>query len=276
MRQILLNTLIIAGLATLPSLTAQTVLSTTRPQVDISILNWEPPSTTANQTQIAIALIQKDIVGNNFQDKLCSDIERALLAKGYKVSRFKNYDEMTFGDKKVNDLVLYVEPLIDISWTVPPAIFGKALSWDDAQAADVKGLVPKHYVASAFGLLPPHLEPVGKPVMWKGTMGLSGSVVLSVRPSITFQEILMRKNIDLPTFTPIAVTGTKATAAGFAGYDLVLNKIVNMDPATSNAYNELAQAVYNPILNTVFNHLDPEEIKPLKAQADEIKAKKSY
>lgn len=241
---------------------------------DVSLLRWTPPESQAPANDISVALIKSANKGNKFNDKLGADIESALIARGYKVSRFSNYNEMTYNDKKSVDLVLFVEPSVAIAWLELPTTIGRPLpSWDDPRAQDIKPLMPQKVKHNLFSQ---ELVPDGHPMMWQGKMGLAGAVAISIRPSTTFQEVLFRKNIELPQVEPETVVGTKATGAFVKNASDLLRITVASDPASGAACNRLIGKIYSNIVDDVYKYLDPAELKPLKAQAEEIRSKKSY
>ncbi len=172
-----------------------------------------------------------------FSERMSLDFQQILSARGYTVrGPFKLYDEMAFPDKKGSDLVL--EPSLDVQL--------EKTTTDHSTNINLLSSSKDTYNLSGEGIL-------------------SGRVTLALLESLS-KERMWFKSIEL---TPVSFKWES-----------------NKDYKSPNAYIEnrdiskpLGQAlenIYKQIMEASWKYLDPEEMKIVKRQAEEIKAKKVY
>jgi len=216
--------------------------------------DFTPPAVTQNPSlQVTFALVgakysedqpwTKVFPFNNFSKNLSSDLQEVLTVRGYTLrGPFSQYDEITFPDKKGCDFVL--TPILDVkvevlnnqTVTVSKNIFSAKLNKYSQQA----------------------------------TIHISGRVTLTIRESLS-NELMSSKSIELPD-TTFMVQGEKVY-----GYDdLPLSEIKTTDPAIASPIGKVLEGIYRRVMQTAWDHLNPDEMAILKNQAEEIKKKKVY
>ena len=159
-----------------------------------------------------------------------------LTAKGFTVrGPFDSYDNIPFPDKKSSDLILI--PTIEFSLNLLDAKFTPNLSM-------------LHISLNTYN--------------YTGKFVLSGKVNLVLRETTT-RELMWAKSIEIPKIElPYNIT---SRSGGSLKYRAAYNGILN----------DVAKAIekqYPTIMETVGKYLDPEEMRLVKKQAQELKEKK--
>lgn len=225
------------------------VQSTTNEEIIYSpIFKYIPPeNSSTGSAKVTFAIVGASYADNvkwtqewpfpDFSERIALDFQQILSARGFTVrGPFKSYDEMAFPDKKGSDLVL--EPKLEVK-------FEKVTTLKDKNIHLLFSTLDS-YTLSGKGMI-------------------SGRVTLSLLESLS-KERMWFKSIELP---PV-------------NFDWISNKEYK-DP---NAYVEnrdiskpLGQAlenIYKQIMETSWKYIDPEEMRIVKKQAEEVKAKKVY
>jgi hypothetical protein len=219
--------------------------------------DYEPPSkAAAKSAQVVFLLVDPAYqekfqyssykIFSDFSKAMSADYNESLTAKGYSVrGPFEYYDQVVYNDKKESDLLLQVEIDFDINpanitWTS----FPKYVSGNGRSAV---------YVTN---------------YNYAGYFILSGKVNLVASEPLT-KEKLWAKSIPLKQkevhIAPAYATEQKNFAVGFS-----------RDPGVINPMIEALEDYYKQVFNTSWNHLDPNELSPLKKEVLEIREKKKY
>lgn len=210
--------------------------------------DYSPPtSATPASANVTFALVNATYSENqpwanqwpftDFSKNMALDFQELLAARGFTVKGpFGSYDELAFPDKKGSDLVL--QPALEVRFEV------------------VNPKSKKH-----VGLLGPDTYSL------QGDASVGGRVTLSMMESLS-KERMWFKSIELPRNT-VRWEGSKRYEAQPAGVDF-------SDPAISNSVGKVMETYYRTVMEAAWKYLDPEEMKLVKKQADEIKAKKVY
>jgi hypothetical protein len=174
----------------------------------------------------------------DFSDRMSLDFQEILSARGFTVrGPYKIYDEMTFPDKKGSDLVLEPNLKIEFNGTTNAKKNFNILGGPDTYSLN-------------------------------GTMTISGRVTLSLLESLS-KERMWFKSIEL---SPISFNweSDKDYTTPNPGY------IDNREPGVSKPLGLALESFYKQIMETSWKYLDPEEMKIVKKQSEEIRAKKVY
>lgn len=174
---------------------------------------------------------------SQFSENMGLDFQEMLVARGYRVKGpFHTVDEMTYPDKKGCDLIL--TPTIHVS----------------VQMSELRN----EQVITIFG-----------PDQYKmqGVAHLSGRVTLSLEESLTGERMWL-KSIELPT-SSVAWEGEKK-------YEYPPSAVDPTDSGIAQSLGPQMEQYYNEVLQTAWNHLDPEEMNAITQQTVELRAKKVY
>lgn len=178
---------------------------------------------------------------NDVSRNMALDFQEIVSARGFSVrGPFGSYDEITFPDKKGSDLVL--QPTLEIR-------------------LDVRNI---SYVKRSPVLVGLRLRD-----RWsmKGEAVIGGRVTLSLMESLS-RERMWFKSIELPQQV-IPWEGQKQYYEAQQGADL-------SDPAISRPLGETMKDFYAKVMQASWKYLDPEEMKLVKKQSEEIRKKKVY
>jgi len=183
---------------------------------------------------------------SDFSKAMAADYNESLTAKGYSVrGPFEYYDQVVYNDKKESDLLLQVEIDFDIN--------GSNVNWSSfSEYVSGKGRYATYRTAYKYA----------------GFFILSGKVNLVAAEPLT-KEKLWAKSIPLKQkqvyIAPVYNTLERSYNVGFS-----------RDPGVINPMIEALQDYYKQVFNTSWNHLDPNELAPLKKEVLEIREKKKY
>jgi hypothetical protein len=165
------------------------------------------------------------------------DFQALLTAKGFTaLGPFASYDEIPFPDKKSSDLLLI--PTVELSWTEPEN--------------------PKWELADGFGPQRPWI------VTGKGEV--NGYINLVLRESLT-RELMWSKRIVISQYEVPYKVSVPAGPGPAVDFLRDYNAITN----------DLAKGIeqqYANLMATAEKYLDPEEMRLVKKQAQELKDKK--
>lgn len=187
----------------------------------------------------------------NLTADLQGDMEELLTGRGYTLEGpFQSRDELVYSAKKNSDLI--VTPEIDIT------VDFINLSWKENQS-----------VLGALADSDPTYS------IEEGTAQVSSRLNLIISESMTGEK-LWTKSLE--------VLDQRVTFTGHQEYPSrpPSNAQVNMNnigKVEIDLQNKVAQALenaYTEVLQTVWDHLDPREMRGIKKQADEIKANTTF
>lgn len=210
--------------------------------------DFTPPTTAApGSADVVFAIVNASYAENQpwmqvwpFTDvsrNMGNDFQEIVSARGFNVrGPFATYDEITFPDKKASDLVLV--PTLEIRLDI------------------ISPQVKKH-----INILGPDSYTVN------GQAAVSGRVTLSLMESLS-KERMWFKSVELQR-TVVPFEGEKEYTAPPAGVD-------PSDPGISKPLGTTMETFYKKVMQAAWNYLDPEEMKIVKKQAEEIKKKKVY
>ena len=225
--------------------------------VEVKKINYDfvPPSTAEEKVGISMILLNPNYASGfeaesqemyvDFIDNMGVDFEEMLIAKGYSLrGPYNTYDEIVYSDKSETDLMLSTE--IDFSYEWSPG------------ALKTKRLVG--YGGSVTGYY----------YQIDGTLELTGKINLVIKESLT-QEKLWVKSIPLDKKSLLIQTARYKVASDAEGRQAVVS-----DAQYKNVMYDALNDYYQKSLTMAWKHLEPEELKPLKKQVEELREKKGY
>lgn len=211
------------------------------------VFDYSPPVEakpgSADVTFAVVGAVGSDLIPTlqQFGQNMAQDFYEILTAHGYTVrGPFRTYDDMTFPDKKGSDLVLI--PDLQIIGN------SSGIRWSQSFGVALLG---------------------GTAFTGEGSLVVSGRVNLVVAESLS-REKMWTKSVDIPPIT-IVVEET----AMYSNSNVPLDVLMKED----GIYNDVAKALeaqYKTILARAYQYLDPEEMRIVKKQAQEIRSKKVY
>jgi len=227
------------------------------PTIKAPSYDFEPPQKApAKSAQVVFLLVdpayQEKFAYSNykifsdFSKAMAADYNESLTAKGYSVrGPFEYYDQVVYNDKKESDLLLQVEIDFDIN--------SSNVNWNSySEYVSGKGRYATYRTAYKYA----------------GFFILSGKVNLVAAEPLT-KEKLWAKSIPLKQkqvyIAPVYNTLERSFNIGFS-----------RDPGVINPMIEALEDYYKQVFNTSWNHLDPNELAPLKKEVLEIREKKKY
>lgn len=177
-----------------------------------------------------------------FGQNISQDFFEILTARGYTVrGPFRNYDDITFPDKKGSDLILMPELQIHGD--------ASGLKWTQSLGAALLG---------------------GTGFTGEGNLVISGRVNLVLAESLSHEK-MWTKSVDIPPLT-VHIEETRMYTSPNVPVPILLER-------EDTVYNDVAKALetqYKVILDRSYQYLDPDEIQIVKKQAQEIRNKKVY
>ena len=236
----------------------------TRPVVEnyVPKFDFQPPSASKpGSTGIALALVDTRYGAQSigawqqvrpfadFTNSMSKDFEEILTNKGFGIKGpFRNYDEMTFPDKKGCQLIL--EPTLELS------VNNMNLSSQLDFAADIFAGPNVHVVKLS------------------GVTALGGRISLILRESLTNEKMWI-KSVELPAKQVTWTTQESYQIPRAGGYPL--EQLVNWaDPGLANPIGKALEEYYQEIMEASWKYLNPEEVQLVNRQAQEIRKKKVY
>jgi hypothetical protein len=242
------------GIIILEGCAMQTAVKKEEPPYVPPSFSFTPPSTApAGSADVTIAIVNASYSENQpwadqwpFTDvskNMSLDFQQIVTARGFPVrGPFGSYDEMTFPDKKGADLVL--QPTLEIRLEMHDLTYRQ---------------IP-----------PPLLSLQTRPTYsMQGKAAISGRVTLSIMESLS-KERMWFKTVELPN-TVIPWEGEKRYASPLSKHDLDFS-----DPGIAKPLGKTMEGFYAKVMQAAWNYLDPDEMKLVKKQAEEIKKKKVY
>lgn len=184
---------------------------------------------------------------SDFSKAMAADYNEALTAKGYTVrGPFEYYDQVVYSDKKESDLMLSVEIDFDLN--------DQNINW-----------MPHQYYISGKG----------KYVQYGTNYSIGGFFVLSGKINIVVSEPITREKLwakSIPLKQKQIPVSSYYYHEQLKNYNIPFSK----DPLIINPITKALEEYYQYVFNTSWNHLDPNELTPLKKEVVEIREKKKY
>lgn len=188
---------------------------------------------------------------DKFSENMALDFQELLSARGFTArGPFRSYQDMTFPDKKGTDLIL--EPLLQVNVDVRDVKYDQNFG---------------QRIADRYTLV--------------GNVTLSGRVTLSVEESLS-KERMWFKSIELsPKTIPWVGTKEYSMAKDPQSGQMYIPKITEdrldySDPGFTQAIGKPIEDFYIDVLQNAWKYLDPEEMRLVNKQAEEIRKKKVY
>jgi len=233
-----------------------------------------PGSAKATIAVVTYQTSRADNVSNEFNSRFVKDLQNVLVARGYGVKGpFVNKDELTFSDKKGSDFILtygvaFTNSYADVQVSSEEAKFRQLpeqegeLLWDGTYM-NLPLLGPtKNYSR-------------GKACYYKGGLKDNAKINLTLVESMSGEK-LWSKTIDISSDPePFETSNAHAFIYGMTPAE-ALAKTTFYDTGMTNAALKASDKVYNNAFTAIWKHLDPEELREIKKQADEIKSKKVF
>lgn len=245
-RACLLASLIFVGCSSAP-----------KPQTEVATptFDWSPPSTSApasaglNMGVVAGTYTKDDptlkqFPFDRFASNMGADFVELLTARGFTTTGpFPSLNEMTYGDKKGCDLVIV--PELDVAPAIPTASIERHVS---ILGAD-------YYTFS-------------------GTVQVRGRVTLSVLESLSGTR-MWNKSVEIPQTTVPFVGQSRYGVATYPAGPRA-SDFDSSDPGLLNAVSPPLERAYLDILAKAWTYLDPEEMRTVRVQAAEVRAKTTF
>jgi hypothetical protein len=235
----------------------QKITVNTPPSIKAPSYDYEPPSkVAAKSSQVVFLLVDPAYqekfayssfkVFSDFSKAMSADYNESLTAKGYSVrGPFEYYDQVVYNDKKESDLLLQVEIDFDIN------------------ASNINWTYTPQYVSGK-----------GNRAVYKDAYSYAGFFILSGKVNLVASEPLTREKLWAKSI-PLKQKEVRITPF-YLSPDKRFNTGFSQDPGVINPMIEALQDYYKQVFNTSWNHLDPNELSPLKKEVLEIREKKKY
>ena len=178
---------------------------------------------------------------DRFRKSLAADVEELLVAKGFTLKGpYETQDEMIFDDKKGSDIMILIE--------VSPDFTNAQGKW--TEQFRISSTTPASY-------------------KYAGTCSLVGKINLTGIEPLTGEKIWV-KSVLIPPVDNIVLQTQKAYTTN------TWSNLLYEDPGISNPIGVALQSSYKGILDKMATTFNPEELRSLKPQIKELKAKKGY
>lgn len=232
--------------------------SAPKPQAEVATptFDWSPSSTAApasvglNFGVVAGTYTKKNMPVlqqfpfDRFASNMGADFVELLTAKGFTTTGpFPSLNEMAYGDKKGCDLVIV--PELDVAPAIPTASMERHVS-----------ILGSDYFT------------------FNGTVQVRGRVTLSVLESLSGTR-MWNKSVEIPQ-TTVPFVGQTRFGVGTYPAGPKTSDFDWSDQGLLNAVSPPLEKAYLDILGKAWTYLDPEEMKTVKAQAAEVRAKTTF
>lgn len=219
--------------------------------------DFEPPEKApAKSAQVVFLLVDPAYqekfaysgykIFSDFSKAMSADYNESLTAKGYSVrGPFEYYDQVVYNDKKESDLLLQVEIDFDIN--------SSNINWNGYN----------QYVSGS-----------GRNTVYRTAYTYAGFFILSGKVNLVAAEPLTKEKLWAKSI-PLKQKQVYI-APVYGSQDRSFNTGFSRDPGVINPMIEALQDYYKQVFNTSWNHLDPNELAPLKKEVLEIREKKKY
>jgi len=184
---------------------------------------------------------------SNFSKAMSADYNEALTAKGYTVrGPFEYYDQVVYSDKKESDLMLSVEIDFDLN--------DQNINW-----------IPHQYYISGKG----------KYIQYGTNYSIGGFFILSGKVNMVVSEPITREKLWAKSI-PLKQKQIPVSSYYYHSQLKNYNSAFTKDPLIINPITNALEEYYQHVFNTSWNHLEPNELTPLKKEVVEIREKKKY
>lgn len=269
-------TALIVGLACTPPqpVAPRPVVTAYTPKYQFDVPKAEVPGSA--KTTIAIVTYQQndsDNVSNEFNSRFVKDLQNVLVARGYSVKGpFLKKDELTFSDKKGSDFILTYG--ISFSNTFSNVQVSEKAKLSQLPDKECNLLWDGTYMNLPL-VGPTKNYSRGTACYYRGELKNMAKINMTLVESMSGEK-LWTKTLDISSDPEPFETGNPH--AFFYGMDpgAALAKTTFFDIGMNNAAFKSADKIYNNAFTATWKHLDPEELREIKKQADEIKSKKVY
>lgn len=268
-------TALIVGLACTPPqpVAPRPVVTAYTPKYQFDV----PKADVPGSAKTTIALItnkrqDKDNVTNEFNSRFLKDLQNVLVAHGYNVKGpFTTEDELTFSDKKGSDFILTYG--ISFSSAYSNVQGSEKAKLSQLPETEVNRIWDHTY--TNVPLLGPMKNYRGDAFYFRGEMKNSAKINMTLLASMA-KETLWSKTIDISSDPePFETSSPHALPQGMDA-TTALSQTTFADTGMTNPAFKAADKIYNNAFTAIWKHLDPEELREIKKQADEIKSKKVY
>ncbi len=209
--------------------------------------HFAPPASSTTDAQVTIALINPNFASQTvaseifpeFSSNMASDFQQLISARGYKFKGpYRSYDMMVYGDKQVSDLLMTAS--IDMPATI-----------SDISVTTIVNILggPRQYQIKTA-----HVR-------------LSGNVALAITEPLT-QMKLWVKEVPVPT--------TEFEFQGQTKYSEPPGPVNAAEPDLRSKLGRALEQTYRNVMQASWDYLDPQEMRALKAQAQEIRKKAGF
>lgn len=229
----------------------------TPPPINAPNYDYTPPENApAKSAQVVFLLVDPAYqekfayssykIFSDFSKAMSADYNESLTSKGFSVrGPFEYYDQVVYNDKKESDLLLQVEIDFDIN------------------PANITWVYSPVYVSGK-----------GARAVYNAAYNYSGYFILSGKVNLVASEPLTREKLWAKS---IPLKQKQVFVSPFyKSPDKTFNVGFSRDPGVINPMIDALQDYYKQVFNTSWNHLDPNELAPLKKEVLEIREKKKY
>jgi hypothetical protein len=177
---------------------------------------------------------------SDFAKAMGNDVQQLIIARGFSIfGPYTTPDELIYSDKKNSDIILEID--------IEP----------DINIQNVKAT--PHFKYGLYGTST-YVHTFDGTVIMQGKIDLTAKAVWN-------NEILWKKSIPLPTKS-FEVNSYKKYVDNMFNRTFAAN-----DAGVVNPFVDALEDYYKTVMQTVYAHLDPDEMKDVKKQADEIREK---
>lgn len=216
---------------------------------------------------------QADNLSNEFNDRFVKDLQNVLVARGYSVKGpFASKDELTFSDKKGSDFILtygiaFTNEYSNVQITEKANISQLPqtecdLLWDGTFSnLPIIGVTKNYTKGTAY--------------YFKGEIKNTAKINLTLVESMSGEKMLS-KTLDISAEPEAFETNVPHAAIYGTVPAASIRQTKVADIGMQNARFKTADKIYTNAFTSIWKSLDPEELREIKKQSDEIKSKKVY
>ncbi|HEY1025597.1 MAG TPA: hypothetical protein VGE26_10565 [Sphingobacteriaceae bacterium] len=228
------------------------------PSIKVAQYDYNPPEAEkAKSAQVVFLLVDPSYqekfkysnykLFGDFSKAMTADFNEALTAKGYSVrGPYEYYDQVVYNDKKESDLLLSIEIDFDLN--------SQNIKWYDHRY---------------------HMSGSGRRALYGTRYTYDGFFVLSGKANLVVSEPLTKEKLWAKSI-PLKQREIPVKTYYFQDKKFDFQGSLTADPNIMNPITESLEDYYKHVFNTAWNHLDPNELTPLKKEVLEIREKKKY
>lgn len=235
--------------------------STPPPNVYVPRFDFTPPAESSTRSAgLTFALVNTTYSEHHpwtmsspfdlFASNMSNDFQEMLLGRGFSIKGpFSTYDHMTFPDKQDSDLVLI--PTLDVRV--------------DFQNVDIRTSLVQSILAPGNNL-------AGRV---QGVAVVRSQLTLVAREPLTMENMWI-KNLSVDNSSVSWVTDNSYTYDPDAGVANITLEMLLRDQGFVRAFGPEIERVYDQLLTQAWNQIDPDEMRMVAREAQELKEKKRY